>query len=151
MTYSQKPNQVVREWYLVDAEGLTLGRLSTIVARHITGKHKPTYTPHIDGGDHVVVINAEKIKVTGNKLSQKRYYNYSGYPGGLSSLTLEQQLERKPERVIESAVKGMLPDNRLRDERMKRLKVYAGSEHPHEAQKPKNLDLNANTKERSKQ
>lgn len=151
MTYSQKQSEITREWYIVDAEGQTLGRLSTAIARYLTGKHKPTYTPHMDGGDHVVVVNASKIHVSGDKLAQKRYYRHSGYPGSLRTLTLQQQLDHNPSRVIEMAVKGMLPDNRLRAERMKRLKVYEDSDHPHTAQKPHELELDTTkSKERSK-
>lgn len=140
-TYMAKPGEVTREWYVVDASGKTLGRLATEIARILRGKHKPQYTPHVDVGDFVIVINAEKIAVTGRKLDQKRYYRHSGYPGGLHSITLRRMLEKHPERVIRLAVKGMLPKNRLGRRMLKKLKVYAGPEHPHQAQQPKPLDL----------
>lgn len=141
-TYSQKPSEVVRQWYLIDATGVSLGRLATEIAKLLSGKHKPTYTPHIDGGDSVVVINTDQMRITGAKLGQKRYFRHSGYPGGIRSKTLEQQMEQDSTAVITNAVKGMLPHNRLLDERLKRLKVYAGAEHPHEAQQPKTLGVN---------
>jgi large subunit ribosomal protein L13 len=140
-TYSAKQGEVARDWYLVDAEGQTLGRLATRIADTLRGKRKPQYTPHVDTGDFVVVINAEKIAVTGNKLTQKRYYRHSGYPGGLTSRTLRDQLERRPTEVLRTAVKGMLPNNRLAARQLTKLKIYAGPEHPHEAQAPKPLDL----------
>lgn len=140
-TYSQKPSEVTRQWHLVDATDLRLGRLATVVAQHLIGKHKPTYTPHIDGGDVVVIINSDKIATTGSKLLQKRYFKHSGYPGGISSKTLEQRLEEDSRGVIEDAVRRMMPANRLRDGRMMRLKVYRGAEHPHEAQQPKSLGV----------
>jgi large subunit ribosomal protein L13 len=136
-TYSAKPGEVTREWYLVDAEGKTLGRLATQIADTLRGKQKPQYTPHVDTGDFVVVVNAEKIQVTGNKLDQKRYYRHSGYPGGLRSRTLREQLERRPTEVLRVAVKGMLPKNRLARQQLTKLKIYAGPEHPHEAQNPR--------------
>jgi large subunit ribosomal protein L13 len=139
-TYSAKPGEVTREWYLVDAEGKTLGRLATQIADTLRGKRKPQYTPHVDTGDFVIVVNAEKIQVTGNKLDQKRYYRHSGYPGGLRSRTLREQLDRRPTEVLRVAVKGMLPKNRLARQQITKLKIYAGSEHPHEAQKPKPLE-----------
>ena len=139
-TYSAKPGEITREWYLVDAEGKTLGRLATQIADTLRGKRKPQYTPHIDTGDFVVVVNAEKIQVTGNKLDQKRYYRHSGYPGGLRSRTLREQLERRPTEVLRVAVKGMLPKNRLARQQITKLKIYAGPEHPHEAQNPKPLE-----------
>jgi large subunit ribosomal protein L13 len=139
-TYSAKPGEVTREWYLVDAEGKTLGRLATQIADTLRGKLKPQYTPHVDTGDFVIVVNAEKIQVTGNKLDQKRYYRHSGYPGGLRSRTLREQLERRPTEVIRVAVKGMLPKNRLARQQITKLKIYAGPEHPHEAQNPKPLE-----------
>ena len=135
-TYSAKPREIEQSWYLVDAEGETLGRLATEIADVLRGKRKPAYTPHVDTGDFVVVVNAEKIHVTGNKLEQKIYYRHSGYPGGLRQRTLAEQLERRPEEVIRKAVKGMLPKNRLAAAQLKKLKVYAGPEHPHEAQNP---------------
>jgi large subunit ribosomal protein L13 len=140
-TYSAKPGEVTREWYLVDAEGKTLGRLATQIADTLRGKRKPQYTPHVDTGDFVIVVNADKIQVTGNKLDQKRYYRHSGYPGGLRSRTLREQLERRPTEVLRVAVKGMLPKNRLARQQITKLKIYAGPEHPHEAQNPKALEL----------
>ncbi|TML85849.1 MAG: 50S ribosomal protein L13 [Actinobacteria bacterium] len=140
-TYNAKPGEVAREWYLVDAEGQTLGRLATRIADTLRGKGKPQYTPHVDTGDFVIVVNAEKITVTGNKLDQKQYFRHSGYPGGLRSRTLREQLERRPTEVLRVAVKGMLPKNRLAAKQLTKLKIYAGPEHPHEAQAPKPLDL----------
>jgi len=140
-TYNAKPGEVAREWYLVDAEGQTLGRLATTIADTLRGKRKPQYTPHVDTGDFVIVVNAEKISVTGNKLDQKHYYRHSGYPGGLRSRTLREQLQRRPTEVIRTAVKGMLPKNRLARQQLTKLKVYAGSEHPHAAQNPRPLIL----------
>nr|WP_290667282.1 50S ribosomal protein L13 [Ardenticatena sp.] len=140
-TISIKPEEVQREWWVVDAEGKTLGRLATQIATILRGKHKPYYTPHVDCGDYVIVINAEKVAVTGKKLDQKIYYRHSGYPGGLKQRTLREQLQRHPELVIEKAVKGMLPKNRLGRKMFKKLKVYAGPEHPHQAQQPKPLEL----------
>ena len=139
-TYSAKPGEITREWYLVDAEGKTLGRLATQIADTLRGKRKPQFTPHTDTGDFVVVVNAEKIHVTGNKLDQKRYYRHSGYPGGLKSRTLREQLDRRPTEVLRTAVKGMLPKNRLARQQITKLKIYAGPEHPHEAQNPKPLE-----------
>lgn len=140
-TFMLRKEDVQRDWYLVDATGKTLGRLASEIAKILMGKHKPTYTPHVDGGDFVVVINAEKIHATGKKLNQKIYYKHTGYPGGLKETTLKEMLQKKPEEVIRLAVRGMLPKNKLRDRRMKRLKVYAGPEHPHKAQNPKPLEL----------
>jgi large subunit ribosomal protein L13 len=142
-TYSAKPGEITREWYLVDAEGKTLGRLATQIADTLRGKRKPQYTPHVDTGDFVIVVNADKIQVTGNKLDQKRYYRHSGYPGGLRSRTLREQLERRPTEVLRVAVKGMLPKNRLARQQITKLKIYAGPEHPHEAQNPKSLELDS--------
>jgi large subunit ribosomal protein L13 len=139
-TYSPKPSEIKHEWYLVDAEGKTLGRLASEIAKILRGKHKPIYAPHLDTGDYVIVINAEKVHVTGNKLDQKMYYRHSGYPGGLTSITLREQLKRHPTRVIRSAVKGMLPHNRLGRAMMKKLKIYGGDSHPHQAQGPKPLE-----------
>ena len=139
-TYSAKPGEITREWYLVDAEGKTLGRLATQIADTLRGKRKPQYTPHVDTGDFVVVVNADKIQVTGNKLDQKRYYRHSGYPGGLRSRTLREQLERRPTEVLRVAVKGMLPKNRLARQQITKLKIYAGPEHPHESQNPRPLE-----------
>jgi large subunit ribosomal protein L13 len=140
-TSSAKPGEITREWYLVDADGQTLGRLATQIADTLRGKRKPQYTPHVDTGDFVIVVNAEKIATTGQKLDQKRYYRHSGYPGGLSSRTLREQLERRPTEVIRSAVKGMLPKNKLGSRQLTKLKIYAGPEHPHGPQNPKPLNL----------
>ena len=126
---------------MVDADGKTLGRLATQIAEILRGKHKPTFTPHVDVGDFVIVVNAEKIAVTGKKLTDKRYYRHSGYPGGIRSRTLADMLERRPEEVIRKAVKGMLPRNRLARQQLTKLKVYAGADHPHAAQKPKELEI----------
>lgn len=138
-TYSATASEVeaAREWYVVDATGQTLGRLATQIAMVLRGKHKPMFTPGLDCGDFVIVINADKVRVTGRKLDQKFYYRYSGYPSGLSEISLREQLDKHPERVIEAAVKGMLARNRLRRQLIKKLKVYAGPEHPHQAQQPK--------------
>lgn len=140
-TYSQKASEVSRKWLLVDASELPLGRLSTIVANLLVGKGKPTYTPHIDGGDYVVVINAKDTVVTGDKELKKVYYRHSGFPGGIKDARLEEVREKFPERIIENAVKGMLPKNKLQAERMKRLRVFAGSEHTHAAQSPKKVEV----------
>ena len=140
-TYSAKPGEITREWYLVDAEGKTLGRLATQIADTLRGKRKPVFTPHTDTGDFVIVVNAEKIHVTGNKLDQKRYYRHSGYPGGLKSRTLREQLDRRPTEVLRVAVKGMLPKNRLARQQITKLKIYAGPEHPHEPQSPKPFEV----------
>ncbi len=140
-TYVATPNDRERNWVLVDANGLNLGRLSTQLADLLRGKRKPTYTPHCDVGDFVVVINAEKISVTGNKRDEKRYYRHSGYPGGIKSRTLSEMLERRPEEVIRLAVKGMLPRNRLARKQITKLKIYAGPEHPHAAQQPRLLEI----------
>ncbi len=135
-TWNAKPGEIERRWYVVDAEGETLGRLATRIADALRGKGKPEYTPHVDTGDFVVVVNAEKVAFTGRKLIQKRYYRHSGYPGGLRSRTLEQELERRPTEVLRRAVRGMLPRNRLGRAQIKKLKIYAGPEHPHAAQSP---------------
>ena len=140
-TYVAKPTDRERNWLVVDAEGQTLGRLATQIADALRGKRKPTYTPHIDTGDFVVVINAEKIAVTGNKRADKMYYRHSGYPGGLKSRTLNDMLERRPEEVIRLAVKGMMPRNRLGRKQLTKLKVYAGPDHPHTAQQPQPMAL----------
>ncbi len=142
-TYYAKPSDVQREWLLVDATDKTLGRLCSQIAQLLRGKHKPTYTPHVDTGDFVVVINADKVKVTGNKNSGKVYYHHTGHPGGLKSETFEEAMAKHPERVIEQAVKGMLPKNSLGRQMGKKLKVYAGPEHPHQAQKPRPIELEA--------
>ena len=140
-TYVATPADRERNWLLVDASGQTLGRLATQIADALRGKRKPTYTAHVDTGDFVIVVNAEKIHVTGNKLDQKRYYRHSGYPGGLRSRTLREQLDRRPTEVLRVAVKGMLPKNRLARQQITKLKIYAGPEHPHEAQNPRPLEL----------
>ncbi len=140
-TYMAKADEVVRKWYVVDATDKTLGRLATEIAHVLRGKHKPEYTPHLDVGDFVVVINAEKVAVTGRKLDQKMYYRHSGYPGGIKSISLRRQLEKFPERVLEAAVRGMLPHGPLGRQMFKKLKVYAGPAHPHEAQQPELLEL----------
>ncbi len=135
-TYTAKPGEIERHWYLVDAESRTLGRLATQIADVLRGKGKATYTPHVDTGDFVIVVNAGKVHVTGQKLDQKLYYRHSGYPGGLHSRTLREQLERRPEEVLRKAVRGMLPKNRLASAQLRKLKIYAGPEHPHAAQNP---------------
>ena len=140
-TVSAREQDVQKDWYIVDAQGQTLGRLATQVATILRGKHKPLYTPHIDCGDYVIVVNAEKVHVTGQKMTQKKYYRHSGYPGGLREITLRDQLQKFPNRVIESAVRGMLPKNRLGRRLFKKLKVYPGPVHPHEAQQPKLLEV----------
>ena len=140
-TYVANAQDRERNWLLVDAEGQTLGRLATQIADALRGKRKPTYTPHVDTGDFVIVVNAEKISVTGQKLQEKKYYRHSGYPGGLRSRSLGDMLERKPEEVIRLAVKGMLPRNRLARQQLRKLKVYAGPDHPHTAQKPEPLEV----------
>ena len=135
-TYMAKPAEIDRAWYVIDASGQTLGRLSSEVASILRGKHKPTYTPHIDTGDFVIIINAEKIQLTGDKLLQKKYRYHTGYPGGLKEMDYKTLLDKRPERAIEAAVKGMLPHNRLGAQMYRKLKVYRGSKHPHQAQKP---------------
>ena len=140
-TFVAKPETVKRDWYVVDAEGKTLGRLATEIARRLRGKHKPEFTPHVDTGDYIVVINAEKVAVTGNKAAGKMYYAHSGFPGGIKSISFEKLIVRKPEMVIESAVKGMLPKGPLGRAMFRKLKVYAGTEHNHAAQQPQVLDI----------
>ncbi len=140
-TFSAKPHEVRRDWYVVDAQGRTLGRLATEIARRLRGKHKPEYTPHVDTGDYIVVINAEKIRVTGTKLKDKMYYRHTGYIGNLKSESLETLLDRAPERVLELAVKGMLPRNPLGRQMLRKLKVVRGADHPHQAQQPLPLEL----------
>ncbi len=140
-TWNAKAEDVEREWFVVDAEGETLGRLATRIADTLRGKRKPQYTPHVDTGDFVVVVNAEKIAVTGSKLDQKMYYRHSGYPGGLKERTLREQLERRPTEVLRKAVKGMLPKNRLAAQQLTKLKIYAGPDHPHGPQNPQPLTL----------
>ena len=138
-TYSAKPADIQRKWYLVDAEGKTLGRLATRVASVLRGKHKPIFTPHVDTGDHVVIVNAEKIHLTGDKVRRKTYYRHSGYPGGLKAETVEEVLRKKPSAVLERAIKGMLPKNPLGKQMGRKLNVYAGPTHPHKAQQPEPL------------
>ena len=140
-TYQANAQDRERGWYVVDAEGKTLGRLATQIANVLRGKHKPTYTPHVDVGDFVIVVNAEKVAVTGDKREKKLYWRHSGYPGGIRSRTLGDLLEKRPEEVIRKAVKGMLPRNRLARQQLRKLKVYAGPEHPHRAQKPEQLEI----------
>ncbi len=142
-TYSAKPTEVTQKWYLIDAKGMNLGRLSTKIAELLMGKHKPTYSPNVITGDIVVVINCAKIKVTGNKLTDKFYYRHSGYPGGLTETSLKEMLEKHPNRVIEHSVAGMLPKNKLKAEMLKNLKVYATEDHKHEAQKPELIKVEA--------
>ena len=142
-TFSAKPEDVRRDWYLVDATNKTLGRLSTEIARRLRGKHKPEYTPHVDTGDYIVVVNADKIRVTGNKMKDKMYHRYTGYIGNLKSMSLEKLMDEHPERVLEYAVKGMLPRNPLGRKMLSKLRVFAGPEHQHEAQQPIPLDINA--------
>ncbi len=140
-TFTPTPKDINRDWYIVDAADQILGRLATQIATRLRGKHKPEFAPHMDNGDFIVVVNAEKINVTGNKLNDKFYYRHSGYPGGIKSRSLADTLERKPEDVIMTAVRGMLPKNKLGRAMLKKLKVYAGPEHPHEAQNPQQLPL----------
>ncbi|MDX1838690.1 50S ribosomal protein L13 [Legionella taurinensis] len=140
-TFSAKSHEVKRDWYVVDASDKTLGRLATEIARRLRGKHKPEYTPHVDTGDYIVVTNAEKVTVTGRKFKNKMYYHHTGFPGGIKSESFEKMQARKPERIIELAVKGMLPKNPLGREMYRKLKVYAGNEHPHAAQQPKQLEI----------
>ena len=140
-TYSAKAESVERDWYIVDAADKTLGRLATEVASRLRGKHKPEYTPHVDTGDYIVVINAEKVAVTGNKASKKIYYSHTEYPGGIKDISFEKLIEKAPERVLQSAVKGMLPKGPLGREMFRKLKIYVGSEHPHAAQQPQTLEL----------
>ena len=140
-TYSAKPHELKQNWLIVDAEGQTLGRMATAIATRLRGKHKAEYTPHVDTGDYVVVINAEKVKVTGNKAKDKLYHSHSGYPGGLKSVPFENLIDKSPEKVIKLAVKGMLPRTPLGRTMFKKLKVYAGAEHPHDAQQPQALEL----------
>lgn len=140
-TQSTKPADVRRDWYVVNADGRILGRLATEIASRLRGKHKPEYTPHVDTGDYIVVVNAEKIRVTGRKRTDKIYYRHSGYPGGIRARSFEQMIEKQPERVIELAVKGMLPRNPLGRAMYRKLKVYAGPDHPHQAQQPKPLEI----------
>jgi large subunit ribosomal protein L13 len=140
-TYSPKPGDIQHDWFVVDADGQTLGRLASQIAGVIRGKHKSTFAPHVDGGDYVIVVNAEKVKVTGGKEQAKTYYRHSGYPGGLAEMTLAEMREKFPERIIHTAVKGMLPKNRLGRQMIGKLKVYAGPDHPHAAQNPQPLEI----------
>ena len=140
-TFSAKPESVTRDWYVIDAEGKTLGRLATEVARRLRGKHKAEYTPHVDTGDYIIVVNAEKVQVTGNKSSDKMYYSHTGYPGGIREINFEKLQARKPTMIIEKAVKGMLPKNPLGRAMFRKLKVYAGAEHNHAAQQPQVLEI----------
>ena len=140
-TYTATPSDIKRDWYVVDATGKTLGRLATEIARRLRGKHKPEYTPHMDTGDYIVVINAREIRVTGNKAKDKIYYKHSGYPGGIKSINFEKLREKKPELIIENAVKGMLPKGPLGRSMFRKLKVYPGAQHLHAAQQPKTLEI----------
>ena len=140
-TYSQKPSEISRRWILIDASEAPLGRVATVIAKHLIGKYKPTYTPHMDGGDYVVVINAKNTVVTGDKEEGKVYYRHSGFPGGISEETLRERREKYPERIIEAAVKGMLPKNKLAADRMARLRFFAGSDHAHTAQTPEKVEI----------
>ena len=140
-TYSAKPETVERSWYVVDAQGKALGRLATEIARRLRGKHKPVYTPHVDTGDYIVVVNAEKVRVTGNKETDKMYYRHSGYPGGIKSISLDKLRASHPERIIETAVRGMLPKGPLGRDMFRKLRVYAGTEHNHAAQAPQALEI----------
>ena len=140
-THTPKAEDIQREWFVIDASGQTLGRLASQISSVLRGKHKPTYAPHVDCGDFVVVVNAHKVRVTGRKLDQKFYYRHSGYPSGLTAVSLRDQLDRHPDRVIRLAVRGMLPKNRLGRQMIKKLKIYAAPDHPHEAQQPKPLQL----------
>ena len=135
-TYSPKPGEITRQWYIIDATDVVLGRLATQIATLLRGKHKPTFAPHMDMGDHVIIINADKVVLTGNKASKKKYYDHSGYPGGLRTTSYTEMIEGKPERVVERAIRGMLPKNSLGRDQFRKLKVYAGGEHPHAAQQP---------------
>ena len=135
-TFTAKPETVKRDWFVVDAAGQTLGRLATEIASRLRGKHKPEYTPHVDTGDYIVVVNVEKLRVTGNKAQDKKYYRHSGYPGGLHEVNYQRQLENHPDRIIRFAVRGMLPKNRLTARYLSNLKIYAGAEHPHQGQNP---------------
>lgn len=140
-TYSAKPGQVAQDWFVVDATDKTLGRLASELARRLRGKHKPEYTPHVDTGDYIVVINAEKVAVTGRKASDKIYYHHTGFPGGIKGMSFEKLIQRSPERAIEIAVRGMLPHNPLGRAMGRKLKVYAGAEHPHASQQPQELNI----------
>ena len=150
-TYTATPADIEKRWVVIDAEGVVLGRLASIVAMRLRGKHKPTFTPHMDMGDNVIVINADKVQLTGNKRFEKTYYRHTGYPGGIKSTTAEKVLEGKhPERVVEMAIKRMLPSNRLSRKIMGNLRVYAGAEHPHEAQSPEIVDVKSMNKKNTR-
>ena len=140
-TFSAKPESVTRDWYVIDAADKTLGRLAAELAHRLRGKHKPEYTPHVDTGDYLVVVNAEKVRVTGNKTTDKMYYRHTGFPGGIKEISFDKLIEKAPERVLETAVRGMLPKNPLGRAMFKKLKVYAGDEHPHSAQQPQTLNI----------
>lgn len=140
-TFTAKPESVKRDWYVVDATGKTLGRIATEIASRLRGKHKPEYTPHVDTGDYIIVVNAEKVVVTGTKAQAKKYYSHTGFPGGIKEITFEKLIDKKPEMVLETAVKGMLPKGPLGRAMFRKLKVYAGAEHQHAAQQPKVLDI----------
>ena len=140
-TYSAKPNEIQQDWLLIDADGKNLGRLATQIAHRLRGKHKPVFTPHVDTGDFIVVINADKVKLTGKKLEDKKYYRHTGYPGGIRETSAAEMLDKKPTDILTTAVKGMLPKNRLGRKMLSKLKVYTGSEHPHQAQQPQPLEL----------
>ena len=143
-TFSAKKEETQHDWVLIDADGKTLGHLATQIAHRLRGKHKPTFTPHVDTGDFIVVINSEKVRLTGKKLSDKKYYNYSGYPGGLKEINAETILKKKPTEILRRAVKGMLPKNKLGRAIINKLKLYAGSDHPHQSQQPTTLELKGN-------
>ena len=140
-TFSAKSHEVTRDWFIIDASGKVLGRLATEIARRLRGKHKAVYTPHVDTGDYIIVTNAEKVTVTGRKFKEKMYYSHSGYPGGIKSISFDKLQKKDPARIIERAVKGMLPKNPLGREMYRKLKVYIGAEHPHEAQQPQQLEI----------
>jgi len=140
-TFSQKPADVTRRWILIDAKDATLGRLSTEIAKYLTGKYKPTFTPHVDSGDYVVVVNAAEVALSGDKETAKKYYRHSGFPGGIKDATVKDVRATRPERIIEAAVKGMIPKNKLAAERMARLRIFAGNEHAHTAQKPEKVEV----------
>ena len=140
-TFTAKPESVTRDWYVVDANGKTLGRIATEIASRLRGKHKPEFTPHVDTGDYIIVINAEKVAVTGNKAQAKMYYSHTGFPGGIKEINFEKLIAKKPEMVLESAIKGMLPKGPLGRAMFRKLKVYAGAEHQHAAQQPQVLDI----------
>ena len=140
-THTTKPSEITRDWWLVDADGVVLGRLASEVAKRLRGKHKPTFSPHLDTGDHVIIVNASKVVLTGNKLLQKKAYRHSGYPGGLKSVTIGELIERDPRAAVEKAVRGMLPKNRIGRRQLRKLKVYAGPEHPHSAQQPQPYEI----------